>query len=81
MHDALEAAEQTLGRVVEQYRLALGCCVSCGDLFEIGALAIAMTDEKDRICFEHEKCPEEPVNYRDSYQNPQQNGPLGPSST
>ena len=80
MHDALEAAERALGCVVEQYRLALGCCASCGDLFEPGGLAVAMVDVKGRTCFEHEICPEEAVNVRDSYRNPQQNGSLKPSS-
>lgn len=80
LHDALEAAEQALGSVVEQYRLALGCCASCGDFFETGSAAIAMVDTKGRTCFEHIACPEEAINVRDSYRNPQQNGSLRPSS-
>jgi hypothetical protein len=77
---AMEAAERALGGVVERYRLALGCCACCGDRFELGDIAIAGTDNKGRIQFEHEACPDGAVNLRDSYRNPQQNGSLRPSS-
>ena len=80
LHDALAAAERVLGCVVEQYRLALGCCATCGDFFEPGSAAIAMVDTKGRTSFEHDVCPAEAVNVRDSYRNPQQNGSLKPSS-
>jgi|3_EtaG_2_1085321.scaffolds.fasta_scaffold15094_4 hypothetical protein len=80
LYDALEAAERVLGDAVNQYRLALGCCATCGDFFEIGTLAIVMVDDKGRTCFEHEECPEEPVNFREDYRNPNQNGPLKPFS-
>jgi len=80
LHEALEAAEQALGNAVERYRLALGCCAACGDLFEYGGLAVCTVDAKGRIQFEHDECPEEPSNVLDSYRNPQQIAPSGPSS-
>lgn len=70
---ALVAAEEALGRAVERYRLALGCCISCGDFFEPGDLAVAMVDAKGRVEFEHEICPEESEDYGSSYRNDQQN--------
>jgi len=76
----MEAAEAALGDAVGRYRRALGCCAACGDLFEIGMLAVVLTDEQGRIQFEHDCCPEDAVDVRDSYRNPQQNGPLGQSS-
>lgn len=74
IHEALEAAEAALGHVVERYRLALGCCISCGDFFAPGMIAIAMVDEKSRIAFEHETCPEETTDYGSVYRNEQQIG-------
>lgn len=74
LHAALDAAESALGHAVERYRLALGCCISCGDFFEPGAVGIAMVDEKGRIGFEHQECPEEPTDYGSSYRNEQQEG-------
>jgi len=76
----LEAAEKALGSAVERYRLALGCCATCGDLFELGDLAVCGVDSKGRIQFEHELCPDDPSNVRDSYRNPQQIAPSGPST-
>lgn len=74
LHEALAAAEDALGHAVERYRIALGCCTTCGDFFEPGAIAIAMIDEKGRIGFDHDKCPEEPTDYGSSYRNEQQPG-------
>lgn len=74
IHDALEAAEEALGHAVERYRLALGCCLSCGDFFAPGMIAVAMVDEKGRIGFEHDNCPEETTDYGSSYRNEQQIG-------
>jgi len=74
---ALEAAERSLGRVVERYRLALGCCALCGDFFELGSLAVVAADAANRVCFEHEECPPDPTNYREAYRNPQQGDSSG----
>jgi len=80
LNAALNAAESALGHAVERYRLALGCCIECGDHFQVGDAAIAMIDLKNRICFEHETCPENPLDYGSSYRNDQQIGLSGPSS-
>ena len=72
VHDALAAAEKALGHAVERYRLALGCCISCGDYFEPGAIAVAMVDNLGRIGFEHDECPKEPTDYGSVYRNDQQ---------
>ena len=69
---SLEAAESALGHAVERYRLALGCCASCGEFFEPGMLGVATVDERGRIGFEHESCPEDPTDYGSSYRNEQQ---------
>lgn len=70
-----------MGDVVMRYRLALGCCCSCGDHFEIGVLAVVVVDEEGLIGFEHEECPEDAEDYRSSYRNPQQLDVSGPSYT
>jgi hypothetical protein len=80
LREALKAAEEALGRVVERYRLALGCCAVCGDHFEMGDIAVASVDARSRICFEHELCPEDPEDYGSSYRNDQQIDRSGPSS-
>jgi len=74
LHEALEAAEKALGHAVERYRLALGCCTVCGAFFGPGDIGVAMVDEKSRIGFEHETCPEDPLDYGSSYRNDQQIG-------
>ena len=72
LYEALEIAEKALGHAVERYRAALGCCSVCGEFFVPGDVGIAMVDEKNRIGFEHETCPLNPVDYGSSYRNDQQ---------
>lgn len=74
LDNALEAAERALGHAVERYRVALGCCTTCGDFFEPGDIAIAMVDDHSRIGFEHDKCPQDPTDYGSTYRNDQQTG-------
>ena len=69
---AVEKAERSFAAAFEQYRLVLGCCASCGDLFELGMLAVVSVDPKGRVQFEHETCPEDSEDYRSVYRNPQQ---------
>ena len=76
LHIALHTAEAALGRAVERYRLALGCCRACGDFFEPGALAVAMVDAKGRTEFEHQFCPDGAEDYGSSYRNEQQTNKL-----
>ncbi|MGE3483281.1 MAG: hypothetical protein AB7L09_00775 [Nitrospira sp.] len=72
LRNALRAAEEVLGNTVRKYRLALGCCCSCGDYFEIGELVVVVGDEDGMTGFEHDTCPIEAQDYRSSYRNPQQ---------
>jgi hypothetical protein len=76
LYDALKVAEEALGDAVNYYRSMLGCCASCGDLFEVGSLAIVMVDDEGRTCFEHENCSEDSIDVRDSYRNSRQSGSL-----
>jgi hypothetical protein len=76
LYGAIKDAEEALGDAIKHYRYILGCCSSCGDLFEVGSLAIVMVGNDGMLCFEHENCPEDSIDVRDSYRNATQSGPL-----
>ena len=75
LKDGLAAAEAALGAVVHRYRLALGCCYSCGDHFELGDVATVVVDEDGHVGFEHEECFDDADDYRSDYRNPRQLDP------
>lgn len=80
LRSALKASEEALGNVVMRYRLALGCCCTCGDHFVLGEFAVAVVDEEGLIGFEHDQCPEDAEDYRSEYRNPRQLDVGGPSN-